>query len=90
MTTIIAIEKPGEVTFGWDKQITHGQRRVLGDDKVFTNGGVVFGHSGDVLDGNILRYANLPDPVHAGWDVDRYASPGGITDPHASARPATR
>ena len=26
----------------------------------------------------------------AGWDVDRYACPGGITDPHASAQPATR
>jgi hypothetical protein len=26
----------------------------------------------------------------AGWDVDRYACPGGITDPHASARPAKR
>lgn len=76
MTTIIAIERPDGVIFGWDRQVTHGARRVLGGDKVFTNAGIVFGHSGDVLDGNIIEYADLPKPPKklAGADADRWVT----------------
>lgn len=73
MTTVIAIETPTGVTLGWDTQITHA-RRIAGGHKVFVNGGVVVGSSGDVLDGNIIQYANLPDPATAGWDVDKWMS----------------
>ncbi len=74
MTTVIAIETPTGVTLGWDTQITHGARRVGGGPKVFVNNGVVVGCSGDVLDHNIIQYANLPDPATADWDIDCYMS----------------
>ncbi|MEP6477835.1 MAG: hypothetical protein ABJB03_00460 [Rhodoglobus sp.] len=72
MTTIIAVETPKKVTFGWDRQITLGWRKVAGEDKVFTNNSIVFGCSGALLAANILRHAELPNPAHAGWDIDRW------------------
>jgi ATP-dependent protease HslVU (ClpYQ) peptidase subunit len=74
MTTVIALERDSKVDLGWDRQVTHGVRRIPGDDKVFVNGGIIFGCSGDVLDSNILRYATLPDPGQSGWDVDRWVT----------------
>lgn len=76
MTTVIAVETPEGVTFGWDSQITYNHRATYDDIKVFPNGGVVFGVSGDVRYGNILRYMDIPGqkPDDGWWDVDRYVT----------------
>lgn len=72
MTTVIAVETPTGVTFGWDSQITYRHRAVHSDMKVFANGGIVFGTSGDVRYGNILRYMDIPDQNTD--DTDRYVT----------------
>lgn len=72
MTTVIAVETLAGVTFGWDSQITYRHRAVHSDVKVFANSGVVFGTSGDVRYGNILRYMDIPDQNTD--DTDRYVT----------------
>lgn len=72
MTTVIAVETPSGVTFGWDSQITYGHRAVHSDMKVFANSGIVFGVSGDVRYANILRYMDIPD--RSTDDTDRYVT----------------
>lgn len=73
MTTIIAIEHDNGVTFGWDSRTTEGYHHYeSGAQKVFVNKGMVFGAAGAARDANIIRYADLPHPDEAGWDIDRW------------------
>lgn len=75
MTTIIAIEHDGGVTLGFDSLCSVGGSGFdLSQEKVFANNGTVFGVAGAVLDANIIRYADLPSPDDAGWDVDRWVT----------------
>lgn len=73
MTTIAMIEHEGGVTIGYDSQVTMGwQPADMEQTKVFANNGVVYGVAGDVVDANVLRYADLPAAADAGWDIDRW------------------
>lgn len=73
MTTIVAIESADGVTLAWDGQTSSGYHPYEGEhSKVFVNNGIVIGVAGAVLGNNILRYANLPHPDEAGWDIDRW------------------
>ena len=63
MTTIVMREREDDVKIAYDSQCTgpYGADE-LEFSKVFTNGELVFGVSGAVRDGNILRFADLPQP----------------------------
>jgi ATP-dependent protease HslVU (ClpYQ) peptidase subunit len=75
MTTIIAIEHEAGVTIGFDSKVSFGSGSTqMEAEKVFVNNGVVFGVAGAVLDAQILRYADIPDPEQAGWDTDRWVT----------------
>ena len=75
MTTIIAIEHDSGVTIGFDSKVSYGWENAdLEQPKVFANGEVIFGVCGDVLDANILRYADLPALGTDEWDVDRWVT----------------
>lgn len=75
MTTVLAIETPEGITFGWDSQITTGWHSYDGEaPKVFVNNGMVFGVAGALLDASVIRHADLPDPDDAGWDIDKWVT----------------
>lgn len=75
MTTVIAIETAGGITFGWDSQITTGWHVYDGEaPKVFVNNGMVFGVAGALVDASIIRHADLPSPDDAGWDIDKWVT----------------
>ena len=75
MTTIIMKEHEGGVTIGFDAQTSAGYQNYESPvPKVIVNNGVIFGIAGDVLDANIIQYADLPSAEDAGWDVDRWVT----------------
>lgn len=75
MTTIIAIEHDTGVTMGFDSKVSYGWYGAdMEQPKVFANGEIVFGVCGDVLDANVLRYADLPALGPDEWDIDRWVT----------------
>lgn len=61
MTTIIAVKTPKGVKFAWDSQTTWQGRAMLGSEKVFHNGPVVFGVGGSARASDILKHMSIPD-----------------------------
>lgn len=77
MTTVLAIEKAGDVTFASDSQVSvGGMKHPDSFQKVFRNGDVVFGLAGKVRTANILRFMDVPriDPKLKGDEVDRWVT----------------
>lgn len=76
MTTIIAIEREGRVAIAADSQTTFGRHRASTGEahKIFVNNGMVFAVAGSVRGSSVIRYADLPSPDDAGWDVDRWVT----------------
>lgn len=69
------VEHDTGVTIGFDSRVSWGSSYTdLEADKVFANNGIVFGVAGAVLDAQIIRYADLPDPADAGWDTDKWVT----------------
>lgn len=69
------VEHETGVTIGFDSRVSFGSSyNDLEADKVFANNGIVFGIAGAVLDSQIIRYADLPDPADAGWDIDKWVT----------------
>lgn len=73
MTTVVAIERVGGVTFASDSQVTLGGRAAGQTAKVVRNGGTAFGITGRLRTTNVLAHAELPvyDPEEAG-PVDKW------------------
>lgn len=63
MTTIIAKEHKGKVTFGYDSLCTGGDSFELEREKVFTNNGIIFGVAGRLLLNSELKHAQFPSVV---------------------------
>lgn len=77
MTTVLAIEKAGDVTFASDSQVSvGGAKHPDSFQKVFRNGDEVFGLAGRVRAGNVLRFMDVPrlDPKVKGAEVDRWVT----------------
>lgn len=63
MTTIIAREQRGKVTFGYDSLCTGGDSFELEREKVFANNGIIFGVAGRLLLNSELKHAQFPSVV---------------------------
>jgi ATP-dependent protease HslVU (ClpYQ) peptidase subunit len=75
MTTILALESEHGVTIGFDSKVSYGWEHAdLEQPKVFTNGELVFGCSGALLDANVIKYADLPALAPDNWDIDRWVT----------------
>lgn len=90
MTTIVAVkDKKGQITFGWDSQVTNGySKSELSSSKVFRNGPVVLGVSGSIRSSNIIEFMDIPevDSYRPGFNPRKWA----ITDFVPSLRSALR
>lgn len=63
------------VSIGFDSQVSFGSHGAdLEQPKVFANGDIILGVSGDVLAVNVLRHASLPPMPEDEWDVDRFVT----------------
>lgn len=74
MTTVVAVEHAGGVTFGCDSRISWLHEHNGWCDKVFVNGGFAIGAAGGYRGSQVLRFASLP-PVPEGLEgdlVDRF------------------
>lgn len=60
MTTIIAKEGPNGVELGFDSLCTSYDSFDLEQNKVFVNGGIIFGVAGRLLMSTTLKHADLP------------------------------
>lgn len=61
MTTIVAVQRKGDVEFAADSQMTYGNLKSPDSfRKVFANGPVVFGFAGSVRAANVLRFMDVP------------------------------
>lgn len=75
MTCIVFVEHPDGVSIGFDSKVSWGYEHAdLEQTKVFVNGEIIFGCAGDMLDANILRYAELPALAPNTWDIDRWVT----------------
>jgi len=73
MTTILAAKTDkGKIHFAWDTQTTAGHKAINGGDKVFVNGGVVFGVSGTVRTADVLQYMKVPKRTKADGDTRKW------------------
>lgn len=90
MTTIVAVkDKKGQITFGWDSQVTKGHYKAeLSSSKVFRNGQVVMGVSGSLRASNIIEFMDVPevDSYRPGFDPRRWAITEFIPSLRASLR----
>ena len=69
------VEYDEGVTIGYDSRTSVGQSYFEKEgEKVFVNNGMIFGVAGAVLDGQIIRYADLPNPEDGGWDTDKWVT----------------
>lgn len=62
MTTIVAVQEKGNVVFASDSQTNWESRKSHSAQKVFRNGSLVIGASGDVRVKNVFEAAVLPEP----------------------------
>lgn len=63
MTTVVAVERNGDVEFAADSQVSAGWRKSPNSfTKVFSNNGVVFGFAGSVRIANLLKWFDCPEP----------------------------
>ena len=75
MTTVVAVERGGDVEFAADSQVSWGSRKdPAGAEKLIRNGDVVFGFSGAVRIENLLQFVKFPPLARKvrGVDVDRW------------------
>lgn len=74
MTTVVARETRSGVEFASDSQTSWGMHKIMGTNKVFANGQVVFGEAGSVRGGDVLRYMKVPkfNESIKGVEVDRW------------------
>src|SRR4051812_27392917 len=69
------VESDHGVTIGFDSKVSYGWEHAdLEQPKVFTNGEIVFGCSGNILDANVIKYADLPALAPDNWDIDRWVT----------------
>jgi len=60
---------------GYDSKVSYGWSHAdLEQSKVFANGEIVFGCCGDVLDANVIKYADIPALAPDYWDIDRWVT----------------
>lgn len=62
MTTIVAVQEKGNVVFASDSQTSWGHRKSFSAEKLFSNGTLLIGASGDVRVSNVFEVADLPQP----------------------------
>lgn len=74
MTTIIAKEVNGKVTFGYDSLCTGGDSFELEREKVFSNNGIIFGIAGRLLLNAEFKHANFPTPPKNPQLTDKYVT----------------
>lgn len=76
MTTLIMVQRKGDVMLGWDSQLTRSnEKHGLVSPKMFVNGGLVFGVSGTLRAADILETMDIPeydgsDPRH--WLIKEF------------------
>lgn len=76
MTTIVAVETPGGVTFASDSRVSGSTINDGWVSKVVTNGGITFGAAGHLRAIQLLQHAKFaePTPHMPDSEVDRYVS----------------
>lgn len=75
MTTIIAIEKPDGVEFGYDsKGCGDFDGFQVDQHKVFAARGAVYGVAGSLGFANLMKHADLPEAPKQAWDCDRWVT----------------
>lgn len=61
MTTLIAVQKNGDVELGWDAQMTRANEvSFLKTPKMFVNGDVIYGVTGILRAGDLIETAEFP------------------------------
>lgn len=76
MTTVVMVQRDGDVELGWDSLATQGnEQSSMVAPKVFVNNGVIYGVSGGLLVRNAFEYGEFPsyqggDPMR--WLVTKW------------------
>lgn len=74
MTTIIAREDKGKVTFAYDSLVSGGDSFEMEREKVFVNNGIIFGVAGRLLLNTEFQHYDFPTPPKDPRLTDKYVS----------------